>query len=163
MKCWVILLILFPMVASAQTSGLAPSKGVSPAKPTGYTSKDCDNKCSKDQQCALDNDERYYCKNVEGYVDSKCGNKCSGNQTCQLNSKTGRYFCISDATQTPTAKPTTKPLEVYISCKTIGGFFKSKCSSNEIAVSAIFGKTEIPIREHKPGQCCISKSKLKVY
>ena len=150
MKYFAILLILSPMVASAQTSGLAPSKGVSPAKPTGYTSKDCDNKCSKDQQCALDDDERYHCKNTEGYSDNKCYNKCSGNQTCQLETKTSRYFCISGAAQTPTANPTAKALEVYISCKSIGGLFKSKCSSNEIAVSAISGKTGIPIREHKP-------------
>lgn len=163
MKYWVILLILFPVVVFAQTSGTTRSKEISPAKSTGYTSKDCDNKCSKDQQCALDDDERYHCKNVEGFADNKCGNKCSVNQTCQLDSKTGRYFCISGATQTSTAKPTAKPLEVYISCKTIGGLFKSKCSSNEIAVSVISGKTEIPIREHKPGQCCISKSNLKVY
>jgi hypothetical protein len=163
MKYFAILLILFPMVVSAQTSGPAPSKGVSPAKSTGYTSKDCDNKCSKNQQCALDDDERYHCKNVEGHSDNKCDNKCSGTQTCQLDTKTSRYFCISGAAQTPTANPTAKALEVYISCKTIAGLFKSKCSSNEIAVSAISGKTEIPIREHKPGQCCIAKSKLKVY
>jgi hypothetical protein len=163
MKYFAILLILFPMVVSAQTSGPAPSKGVSPAKSTGYTSKDCDNKCSKKQQCALDDDERYHCKNVEGHSDNKCDNKCSGTQTCQLDTKTSRYFCISGAPQTPTANPTAKALEVYISCKTIGGFFKDKCSSNEIVVSAISGKTEIPIREHKPGQCCIAKSKLKVY
>jgi hypothetical protein len=163
MKYFAILLILFPIIVFAQTPGPAISKTVSPAKPTAYTTKDCDNKCSKDQQCALDDDERYHCKNVEGYSDNKCSNKCSGTQTCQLDTKTSRYFCISGAAQTPTAKPTAKVLEVYISCKTVGGFFKSKCSSNEIAVSAISGKTEIPIREHKPGQCCIAKSKLKVY
>jgi hypothetical protein len=163
MKYFVILLILFPMIVSAQTSGLAPSKGAGPAKPAGYTTKDCDNKCGKDQQCALEDDERYRCKNMEGYSDNRCGNKCSGNQICQLDTKTGRYFCISGAAQTPTAKPTAKPLEVYISCKTIGGLFKSNCSSSEIAVSGISGKTEIPIREHKPGQCCIPKSKLKIY
>jgi hypothetical protein len=163
MKYLAILLILFPMIVSAQTSGPAPSKGASPAKPTAYTTKDCDNKCGKDQQCALGDDERYYCKNMEGYSDNKCGNKCSGNQTCQLDTKTSRYLCISGAAQSPTANPPAKALEVYISCKTVAGFFKSKCSSNEIAVSAISGKTEIPIREHKPGQCCIAKSKLKVY
>jgi hypothetical protein len=163
MKYLAIFLILFPMIVSAQTSGPAPSKGASTAKPTAYTTKDCDNKCSKDQQCALDDDERYHCRNVEGYSDNKCGNKCPGDQTCRLDTKTSRYFCISGAAQTLTAKPTAKVLEVYISCKTISGFFKSKCSSNEIAVSAISGKTEIPIREHKPGQCCIAKSKLKVY
>ena len=163
MKYLAIFLILFPMIVSAQTSGPAPSKGASPAKPTAYTTKDCDNKCSKDQQCALDDDERYHCKNVEGYSDNKCGNKCPGDQTCRLNTKTSRYFCISGAAQTPTANPTARALEVYISCKTVAGVFKNKCSSNEIAVSAISGKTEIPIREHKPGQCCIAKSKLKVY
>jgi hypothetical protein len=96
---------------------------------SGYATKDCENKCTKDQQCTLStDDERYYCNNLKG-----------------------------------TSDKTPRPLEVYISCKTIGGLFKSQCSSNEIIVSAISGKTEIPIREYKPGQCCILKSKLKVH
>ncbi len=163
MKYFVILLILFPMVVSAQTAGPASSKGFNPAKPKGYTSKDCDNKCSKNQQCTLDDDERYHCRNLDGYPDSKCDNTCLSNQTCQLDAKTSRYFCMGGATPTSAEKPTAKSLGVYISCETIGGFFRGKCSSNEIAVSAISGKTEIPIREHKPGQCCIAKSKLRVY
>jgi hypothetical protein len=45
MKYLAISLILFPMIVFAQTSGPAPSKGASTAKPTAYTTKDCDNKC----------------------------------------------------------------------------------------------------------------------
>jgi hypothetical protein len=56
----------------------------------------------------------------------------------------------------------TKPLEVYISCKSIGGTPKKVCSSKEVAISSISGKNQIPVREDKPGQCCILKSKLRV-
>lgn len=117
------------MIVSAQVSAPTPSKEGSMSGSTGYTTKDCGNKCTKDQQCTLSiDDEKYYCNNLKGSSDK-----------------------------------TPKPLEIYISCKTIGGVFKGKCSSNEIFVSAISGKSQIPIREGKPGQCCISKSKLKVY
>jgi hypothetical protein len=95
----------------------------------------------------------------KGYATTNCDNKCTKDQRCSL-SDDERYYCNNlkgNSDKTP------KPLEVYISCKTIGGVFKGKCSSNEITVSAISGKTEIPIREHKPGQCCIAKSQLKVY
>jgi len=131
MKYLVILMILFPMVVFADMPGRDPSRTAKPGPDPsyGYATKDCDNKCTKNQQCTLSReDERYYCNNLKDSSDK-----------------------------------TPKPLEVYISCKTIGGIFKSKCSSNEIAVSSISGKTEIPIREYKPGQCCILKSKLKVH
>lgn len=125
MKYLVILMILFPMVVSAQVSGpTTPSKN---EVPTGYATKDCDKKCTKNQQCTLSTeDERYHC------------------------------ITLNSSGKTP------KPLEVYISCKSIGGAHKAACSSREIAVSAISGKNEIPIRDDKSGQCCILKSKLKV-
>ena len=126
MKYLAILFILFPLLVLAAQPTVSPNPN---PNATGYATKNCDNKCTKDQQCALSiDDERYYCNNSKGYSDK-----------------------------------TPRPLEVYVSCKTIGGVFKGKCSSNEITVSAISGKTEIPIREHKPGQCCIAKSQLKVY
>jgi hypothetical protein len=158
MKYFLMLLILFPMIVSAQEKVSVPpssSKGGSTSGPTGYKTKDCDNKCTKDQQCTLNDDEKYYCTILKGYSDKNCSNKCSENQTCQLNVETKRYFCADGATP--------KPLEVYISCKTVGGVFKGSCSSDELAVYAVQGKNQILIREHRPGQCCISKSKLKVY
>ncbi|MHB8109060.1 MAG: hypothetical protein ACYDHW_03385 [Syntrophorhabdaceae bacterium] len=118
-----IFLILIPVVVSAQVSGApTPSKNESSS---GYTTKDCDKKCPKDQQCAL-------------------------------NAEDEKYHCINVSAKAP------KPLEVYISCKSISGTLKKVCSSKEIAVSAISGKNQIPVREDKPGQCCILKSKLKV-
>ena len=128
MKYLFILMILFPMVVSAQVPGPpTPSKTEAPSGSTGYATKDCDKKCTKNQQCTLSTeDERYHCIN------------------------------LSSSVKTP------KPLEVFISCRGIGGVYKGTCSSKEIAVSAISGKNQIPIHEDKPGQCCISKSKLKV-
>ena len=128
MKYLFILFILIPMVVSAEVSApQTPSKNEPRSGPQGYAAKDCDKKCTKDQQCTLSaEDERYYCINRGS----------------------------------PAGAP--KPLEVYISCKSIGGTHKKACSSKEIAISSISGKNQIPVREDKPGQCCILKSKLRV-
>ncbi len=121
-------MILLPMVVFAQVSGPpTPSKNEAPSASKGYTAKDCDKKCTKNQQCTLSQeDERYHC------------------------------VVANPSVKTP------KPLEVYISCKSIGGVYKKVCSSKEISVSALSGKNQIPVREDQPGQCCILKSKLKV-
>ena len=127
MKYFFILILLAPLAAIAQVSGpQAPSRNEALSGSAGYVTKDCDKKCTKNQQCTLNTeDERYYCLG-------------------------------SSSSKTP------KPLEVYISCKGVGGTYKRACSTKEIAVSVISGKSQIPIREDKPGQCCIAKSKLKV-
>jgi hypothetical protein len=94
-----------------------------------------------------------------GYATKDCDKKCTKSQQCTLKAEDERYYCTN---LNPSAK-TPKPLEVYISCKSIGGIQRSQCSSREIVISAISGKNQIPIHEDKPGQCCIAKSKLKVY
>ena len=128
MKYLFILFILIPMVVSAEVSApQTPSKNQVASGPQGYAAKDCDKKCTKNQQCTLSaEDERYYCMNRSSLAGSP------------------------------------KPLEVYISCKSIGGTHKKVCSSKEIVISSISGKNQIPVREDKPGQCCIVKSKLRV-
>ena len=95
-----------------------------------------------------------------GYKTSDCENKCAGNQQCTLNAEDERYYC---RTSKAAGSSVSRQLEVYISCKDIGGIHKTKCTSLEIPVSSLSGKSEIPVRSFKPGQCCILKSKLKVY
>jgi hypothetical protein len=133
MKYIALLVILFPMIVLAAVPGPNPSGTSTPGPNPSqvYLTKNCDNKCTKTQECVLIDD--------------------------------GKYYCTTKSDSIGSSEKTTKPLEVYISCKTIDGLFKGKCSSDEITVSAISGKTEIPIREYKPGQCCILKSKLKVH
>lgn len=124
-KYFLVLLLLLPLAVSAQVPGpQAVSKNETSSGSPGYTTKDCDKKCVKDQQCTL-------------------------------NAEDEKYHCIN-------AGKAPKPLEVSISCKSIGGTYKKGCSPREIAITGISGKNQIPVREDKAGQCCILKSKLKV-
>ena len=94
----------------------------------------------------------------QGYAANDCDKKCTKNQQCTLSAEDERYYCINRSSLASSPKP----LEVYISCKSIGGTHKKVCSSKEIVISSISGKNQIPVREDKPGQCCIVKSKLRV-
>lgn len=155
MKYLTVLFILFPMLVFAAEPATSPTPAA-----TGYTTKNCDNKCSKAQVCTLTDDGKYNCTTKpSGYKTKDCDNKCAKDQQCTL-SDDERYYCTNLKV---TSDKTPKPLEVYLSCQTVGGVFKGKCSPNELAVYAIQGTNQILIREHKPGQCCIAKSKLKVY
>lgn len=97
---------------------------------------------------------------VAGYKASDCENKCVKDQQCMLRNEDERYYCWTLKTADGS---TQKQMEVYIPCDSIGGVRRTKCTSRDFSVVSVLGKNEIPVRTHMQGQCCIPKTKLKIY
>jgi hypothetical protein len=129
MRYVAVVLVLLSAVLSLQGIAYSQPPSKDNQRPVGYKTTDCENKCTKDQQCMLHNeDEKYYCWTLK-----------------------------------PTNGAVQKQMEVYISCNSIGGVQRTKCASKDFPISSLMGRNEVPVRTRAPGQCCLPKSKLKVY